>query len=91
MHKAHDTKRSLAYRMTSLAAVLAAFGGVAGAAMARQDAWARWLGLELSQTASIAAGAALGAALGVLAARFGGGGRGKYWESSVDDGSSDGD
>ena len=84
------TKRSLAYRMTSLAAVLAAFGAMAGAAMARQDAWAQWLGLDLGRPESIALGAALGVALGVVAAAFGGGGKGQYWESSVDDGDATG-
>ena len=85
------TKRSLAYRMTSLAAVLAAFGAMAGAAMARQDAWAQWFGLDLGRTESIALGAAAGAALGVVAAAFGGGGKGEYWESSGGDDPTGGD
>lgn len=85
MKDSRHKKRSLACRAISLATMLAAFGALAGKAMARQDAWAQWFGLDLGQTPSIALGAIVGAALGVSAAAYGGGGRGTYWESTVDE------
>ena len=69
---------SLRGRVVSRAAVLAVFGGLAGVAMDRHDAWSAHLGVAVEGNESIGAGALLGAAIGSLAGMVGGDRRGGH-------------